>query len=318
MRGDDNGRAVDLTFTLGSTSSSATTRTVLVNPYPDDDAGQVNTSQGVSRGVLRWQETTDAGRERAMSTMPSAQEMRRQREDSIMQGVQRLSVGGRGAGETGVGGGVALADDGEGDWSQPEENTEAFPMRPPNMDRRGGRRRTAMAPDHRRRKGVAGVANGDGDVDGDGGRNFWSVDHMITFMRAKRDQDAQLQASGRAYARMRTREWKWADVWERLLKVGVDQSADKCGKKWDNLMQQFKKVHNFMRESGKEDFLFTKEQRAEKGFNFTMERAVYDEIKGATEKRHTINPTNVANTGIVPALPGVCIFRRRRPQHQSL
>ncbi|GBG46497.1 hypothetical protein CBR_g79897 [Chara braunii] len=178
--------------------------------------------------------------------------MRQQKANSITSGVQRLTVGGRDADEAGVGGGLASADNGEGHWSQPEEDTaEAFPLRPPNMGGRGGRRRAAKAPDHHRRKAVAGGANGDGDVDDEGGRNFWSVDHMIALIRAKRDQDAQLQASGHAFAHMRTREWKWAEVQERLLKVGVDRPADKCRKKFDNRMQQFKKVHNFMRESGK-------------------------------------------------------------------
>ncbi|GBG66283.1 hypothetical protein CBR_g57882 [Chara braunii] len=97
---------------------------------------------------------------------------------------------------------------------------------------------------------------------------------------------------------MKPREWKWLDVAQRLKKVGVDREAERCGTKWDNLMQQFKKVHHFQGLSGKQNFLqFSGKERLSKGFNFNMDRAVYDEIRGSTAKSHTINPMNVANTG---------------------
>ncbi|GBG60255.1 hypothetical protein CBR_g3499, partial [Chara braunii] len=51
-------------------------------------------------------------------------------------------------------------------------------------------------------------------------------------------------------------------------------------------------------ESGKQDFFkLTGKERSAHGFNFTMDRAVYEEIKGSTEKSHTIHPKNVADTG---------------------
>ncbi|GBG82737.1 hypothetical protein CBR_g36266 [Chara braunii] len=91
---------------------------------------------------------------------------------------------------------------------------------------------------------------------------------------------------------------KWLDVEQRLKKVGVEREAERCGKKWDNLMQQFKKVHHFQGLSGKQDFFkFTGKERLSKGFGFNMDRAVYDEILGSTAKSHTINPKNVADTG---------------------
>ncbi|GBG77658.1 hypothetical protein CBR_g24106 [Chara braunii] len=121
---------------------------------------------------------------------------------------------------------------------------------------------------------------------------------MNAIIRAKWDEEAHMQGMGHACAHMKTREWKWADVEERLKKVGVERTTDKCGKKWDNLMQQFKKVHLFQGESGKQDFFqLTGKERSTHGFNFTMDRAVYEEIKGSTAKNHTINPKHVANTG---------------------
>ncbi|GBG88979.1 hypothetical protein CBR_g48589 [Chara braunii] len=119
-----------------------------------------------------------------------------------------------------------------------------------------------------------------------------------SLIRAKRDQDAHLQGMGHVYARMKPREWKWLDVATRLKKVGVEREADWCGKKWDNLMQQFKKVHHFQGLSGKQDFFqLSGKDMMSKGFSFNMDRAVYDEILGSTAKKHTINPKNVADTG---------------------
>ncbi|GBG67296.1 hypothetical protein CBR_g435 [Chara braunii] len=125
-----------------------------------------------------------------------------------------------------------------------------------------------------------------------------SVDDIIALIRAKSDQKAHLQGMGDAYARMKPREWKWLDVATRLKKVGVEREADRCGKKWDNLMQQFKKVHHFQGLSGKQDvFQLSGKDRMSKGFSFNVDRAVYDEILGSTAKNHTINPKNITDTG---------------------
>ncbi|GBG88844.1 hypothetical protein CBR_g48456 [Chara braunii] len=164
-----------------------------------------------------------------------------------------------------------------------------------------GRSRTSKASAstaRRGKKGAAAGSEGEGDVEGEGSRNFWSVDHMVALIRAKREQDAHLQGMGHAYSRMKRREWNWADVKERLKKVGVERTLEKCGKKWDNLMQQFKKLYLFQGESGKHDFFqLTGKERSAHGFNFTMDRVVYEEIKGSTEKSHTIHSENVADTG---------------------
>ncbi|GBG62932.1 hypothetical protein CBR_g34303 [Chara braunii] len=348
---------VDLTIGLRSGSPSSATRTVLVNPHPNDDAGQVTLVGRRTRGGSAPQETSEKARERprvqatsgpsiprttggrpewmnpppvfsrGRNTVPrpvergvseedfpfegahgdgrrvwkeSRQELRRQQEESITQGVQRLRVGERAGQADAVGGGGDVWTDGDEVQCDAEEddNGDVFPLRAPNMGGRGGRGRASTNAGRRWKRSSATSADAEGEGDEEGGRNFWSVDHMVALIRAKRDLDAQLQAAGHAFAWMRSREWKWLDVRERLLKVGVDRPTDKCGKKWDNLMQQFKKIHTFMGISGKEDFLqLTSQQRAEKRFSFNMDRAVYEEIKGAKERSHTISPSNVADTG---------------------
>ncbi|GBG73464.1 hypothetical protein CBR_g16805 [Chara braunii] len=166
------------------------------------------------------------------------------------------------------------------------------------MGSRGGKSRASASTGRRGKKVVAWGGEDEGDGEPEGGRNFWSVGHMVALIRAKRDQDAQLQASGHALARMWGREWKWAGVHERLLKVGVDRPTEKCGKKWDNLMQQFKKVHLFQGESWKEDFFrLSAKERLAREFISNMEWAVYDEIKGSIAKSHTIHSQNIADPG---------------------
>ncbi|GBG60171.1 hypothetical protein CBR_g3415 [Chara braunii] len=173
------------------------------------------------------------------------------------------------------------------------------PFRQSDMVGKGGKSK----PSNRKgrpwvKKGKGKASDDDGDDDAEEKRNFWSVEHIIALIRAKRDQDAHMQGMGHAYARTKPREWKWQDVAQRLKNVGVHRKAEKCGKNWDNLMQQFKKVYHFQSPSGGQDFFqLTGKERANKGFDFNMDRAVYDKIEGSTGMNHTINPKNVAGTG---------------------
>ncbi|GBG60095.1 hypothetical protein CBR_g426 [Chara braunii] len=81
--------------------------------------------------------------------------------------------------------------------------------------------------------------------------------------------------------------------------MGVtSRKAVDCGKKWDNLYQQFKTVHKFMGESGKPNFFtLTPGERKERGFDFRMDERVYSEMAAMTRSDHTIHPTNLADTG---------------------
>ncbi|GBG82660.1 hypothetical protein CBR_g35026 [Chara braunii] len=100
---------------------------------------------------------------------------------------------------------------------------------------------------------------------------------------------------------MKSWTWKlkWDDVEKRQVKAGVTtRKADDCEKKWDNLYQQFKRVHKFMVLSGKENFFtLTPAQRREKDFDFRMDERVYREMEVMTKADHTVHPANLADTG---------------------
>ncbi|GBG91663.1 hypothetical protein CBR_g52699 [Chara braunii] len=136
------------------------------------------------------------------------------------------------------------------------------------------------------------------DDDGEGSRNFWSVGDNVALVRAKRDQDLYIAGLGTSFTRMKTTAWKWEDMRGRLQAMGVTRDAVDCGKKWDNLMQQFKKVHKFQNLSGGKDYfrLASRDRRSE-GFSFVMDRSVYDEMEAMTKGDHTIHPANLADTG---------------------
>ncbi|GBG80125.1 hypothetical protein CBR_g30492 [Chara braunii] len=326
----DGDGGVNLSFGLGSGRSAAVSRTVVVNPHPDDDGGDVTAVQRSPRSPAPLREASGNNKDhprqqfRSPETAPAVADvgdtrdgrevwaeqrrlMRSVREESITRGVQRLRVG-----EDGHDGKEAVGDAHDPDWNdngaEGGEDNAGY-ISPSNqaaaIGGRGGKTKSC-ADNGRRGKRTAGRgSDAEGDVDGEGGRHFWSVDDIIALIRDKRDQDAHLQGMGHAYARMKPREWKWLVVATRLKKVGVDKEADRCGKKWDNLMQQFKKVHHFQGLSGKQDFFqLSGKDRMSKGFNFNMDRAVYDEILGSTAKNHTINPKNVADTGAQGARDG--------------
>ncbi|GBG89626.1 hypothetical protein CBR_g49416 [Chara braunii] len=352
----DGDGGVNLSFGLGSGRLAAVSRTVVVNPHPDNDGGDVTAiqrsprspaslleasgnnkdpprqqfrSSSVCRGASarpQWMQSpsplsagSSAGRHvgECRETAPAVADvgdardgrevwaeqrrlMRSVREESITRGVQRLRVG-----EDGHDGEEAVGDTHDPDWNDNdaeggEDDADYILSSKQAAAMRGGGGKTkSCGSNGRRGKRTADKgSDAEGDVDGEGGRHFWSVDDIIALIRAKRDQDAHLQGMGHAYSRMKPREWKWLDVATRLKKVGVDREADWCGKKWDNLMQQFKKVHHFQGLSGKQDFFqLSGKDRMSKGFSFNMDRAVYDKILGSTVKNHTTNPKNVADTG---------------------
>ncbi|GBG67301.1 hypothetical protein CBR_g440 [Chara braunii] len=147
----------------------------------------------------------------------------------------------------------------------------------------------------RGKKGVEDALAGEGSKS----RDFWTVEHMIALIQAKRDQDSHFAGLAHTTGRMETKTWKWDDVEKRLVHMGVtSRKAVDCGKKWDNLYQQFKTVHKFMGESGKPNFFtLTPGERKERGFDFRMDERVYSEMAAMTRSDHTIHPTNLADTG---------------------
>ncbi|GBG85058.1 hypothetical protein CBR_g39521 [Chara braunii] len=190
------------------------------------------------------------------------------------------------------------ADDGDNDnWDDDDGAMEICPL---GRKRRGTRATNKSTEPRAGRKGKKVV---DDTSIGDRGksRDFWTVDHMIALVRAKRDQDLHLVGLGHNYGQMKSRTWKWDDVEKRLVKAGVTTTkAEKCREKWDNLYQQFESVHRFMGQSGKQNFFtLTLTERKEKGFDFRMDERVYSEMNVMSKADHTIHPTNLADTGTV-------------------
>ncbi|GBG82351.1 hypothetical protein CBR_g34635 [Chara braunii] len=69
-------------------------------------------------------------------------------------------------------------------------------------------------------------------------------------------------------------------------------------KKWDNIFQQPKTVYKFMSESRKEDFFtLTPHERKEKGFEFQINRRVYEDMKAMTWGDHIVHPTSLVDIG---------------------
>ncbi|GBG63598.1 hypothetical protein CBR_g38664 [Chara braunii] len=275
---------VNLSFGLCSGSSATTTRTRIINLHPDDnwgDAALVGLSGGgssrvqlpsqLSGGQVTGRRSGGGGVDTRFAVnvdertgrqvwAEHRQQLRGDCEDAITRGVRQLHVDGSDVDKE-----VAVEVDDFKDIDEEDEDDEegAVDIRPVGRTSMGGRGRSKKASAAHRRQTkttASGESDGEGDMDVDGGRNFWSVEHMVALVRAKRDQDAHLEGMGQAFACMKPREWKCQDVHERLKK-GVVRSGENCGKKWDNLMQQFK--------------------------------------KGSAAKNHTIHPRNVADNGVL-------------------
>ncbi|GBG77678.1 hypothetical protein CBR_g24124 [Chara braunii] len=213
---------VDLTFGLRRGNPSSATHTVLVNPHPNDDAGQVALVGRGTRGGSAPQETSEKTRERprvqatcgpsiprttggrhewmnpppafsrGRDTVPrpvergvseedfpfegahgdgrwawkeSRQELWRQQEESIPQGVQRLRVGEQAGQADVVGGGGDVWTNGDEVQCDVEEDDsgDVFPLCAPNMGDRGGRGRASTNAGRRRKRSSATSADAEGE-----------------------------------------------------------------------------------------------------------------------------------------------------------
>ncbi|GBG79868.1 hypothetical protein CBR_g30134 [Chara braunii] len=196
---------------------------------------------------------------------------------------------------------------GDGGNDNDEDDDGEMEIRPLGK-KRGGPRVTSKSSEPRagrRGKKTVGDASAGDEAKS---KDFWTVEHVIALVRAKRDQDLHLAGLGHNMGRMKTKTWKWADIESRLVQMGVTtRKADDCGKKWDNLYMQFKIVHKFMGESGKPDFFsLAPRKRKERGFDFRMDERVYSEMISMSKGDHTKHPTNLADTGAAGGvqLPG--------------
>ncbi|GBG69966.1 hypothetical protein CBR_g4794 [Chara braunii] len=315
---DEANAPVDLRFQLSSSSGAAATHTRIVKPYPDggwaeqssaapcgrgDDGlsqasggvgnRNVASTQGGGRGdvcqrrdwtasrsgpgtPLGWQRQDDGSasgaqveRHGRQSWADARQALRQAGADTITRGVQELHV------------------DGGGDAALRNHSTATTDG--------GASAKKGSTPSNWRNKRRDDDTSGS---DGEGGRNFWPVGDTVALVRAKRDQDLYFAGMGHNFGGMKTREWRWEDVRQRLVKLGVQRKAVDCGKKWDNLMQQFKKVHKYQNLSGGKDyFKLASSARRSEGFSFVMDRSVFDEMEAMTKGDHTIHLKNLADTG---------------------
>ncbi|GBG84115.1 hypothetical protein CBR_g37990 [Chara braunii] len=303
---------VDLSFGLRSGSADEVTRTVIVNPA----SGTTHTPAPVTTrtgGSVPCRTTTAGGTVdgRCPNEEWSATEVvgrkfwddhrRQSREAStagITRGVAKITVGADDilGDEDGADGEDCEADYGAG--NDDEEDDEEMEIRPVRR-KRGGSRAAKKLPEtrtgRRGKKGVEDASAGEGSKS----RDFWTVEHMIALIRAKRDQDSHLAGLAHTTGRMKTKTWKWDDVEKRLVQMGVtSRKVVDCRKKWDNLYLHFKTVHKFMGESGKPNFFtLSPGERKERGFDFRMDERVYSEMAAMTRSDHTIHPTNLADTG---------------------
>ncbi|GBG67068.1 hypothetical protein CBR_g78849 [Chara braunii] len=190
-------------------------------------------------------------------------ELREGREEAIRWGVERLRMDRQAEEVEEPDAGLPSEEDDDNNEEGGDGNGgHASPSKNSDMGGKGGKTQAKSGNGRGRpKKAQAKPNDGYGDDEAEEKRNFWSVEHIIALIRAKRDQDAHLQGMGHAYGRMKAREWKWNDVARRLKNV------------------------------------VERKERASKGFNFNMDRAVYDEIEGSTGFNETMNPKNVADTG---------------------
>ncbi|GBG77368.1 hypothetical protein CBR_g23699 [Chara braunii] len=187
------------------------------------------------------------------------------------------------------------------------EDADGLEIRP--VAARGGRRGGGGRQQRAASRGGRGSKAPVGDK---GGKHpAWSVEEMLKLTRAKRDQQAHFEGMPHNYGRMRNREWKLLDLQKRLAEVGVNRTTDNIGKKWDNVFQQYKKVQCYQNMSGgKNFFILTPAMRTEEGFNFRMDKRVFNEIDNMSQNNKTIYPDNIADTsargGVAPVMDGQC------------
>ncbi|GBG84750.1 hypothetical protein CBR_g39128 [Chara braunii] len=105
--------------------------------------------------------------------------------------------------------------------------------------------------------------------------------------------------TGGSDGKFRPHEKQGMEVGGRAGEVSDDkrhEEGHRLRKKWDNLMEQFKKVHKFQNLSGGKNYfeLASSAERSE-CFNFVMDWSVYDEMEAMTKGDHTIHPKNLAD-----------------------
>ncbi|GBG75920.1 hypothetical protein CBR_g21162 [Chara braunii] len=255
---------VDLTFGLRSGSPSSATRTAIVNPHPDDDAGQVTLVGRGTRGGTAPQEMSEKTREWPTAQVTCGPLVPRST-GGCPQWMHLPSAlpGGRDDVRRPVQRGVTYEDfpfegahgDGRRLWKESRQELR----RQQEESITQGVQRLRVGEQPRKRTGLAGeVTRG----------------QTLTKLSATLRTTTAVTCS-----RCMRRTWVAG-----AAEAGVRRAQRGGGRSRRQLLLMWK--------------LRGRERVAEiSGFNFNMDRAMYDEIKGAKERSHTISPTSVADTG---------------------
>ncbi|GBG58912.1 hypothetical protein CBR_g24263 [Chara braunii] len=154
-----------------------------------------------------------------------------------------------------------------------------------------------------KKKGSNGHGKGKAKKGGEGGggnrRGLWDLNESLVLVQCKRDQEDYLANVGSNFARLKTEEWKWTDISNRMRQQGVMRDWDSCMKRWENVIGHYKKVLEREKESGVQSFFtLTAKQSKQLGYKFTMDQMVYDAIDGMQQGNQAIHLPNLADSGI--------------------
>ncbi|GBG67692.1 hypothetical protein CBR_g820 [Chara braunii] len=146
---------------------------------------------------------------------------------------------------------------------------------------------------------------GDGDTedDGEGGKQkkkSWSLEERLALAKYMREDDAMMAAvQPRQKHQRRSVRNDW--VARRMKEDGYHRSAEDVGKKWADLQNKYREIHDKCGGSGKPSFwdMSAKDKKRE-GLTFLFEEELWDEMAWVQGKRSTM----CDNTMESSALPG--------------
>ncbi|GBG70710.1 hypothetical protein CBR_g8009 [Chara braunii] len=160
----------------------------------------------------------------------------------------------------------------------------------------GKRKQTSKGRGKVKATGKEGGTNGKGGESG--GRVNWNLNESLVLVRCKQDQEDYFANVGTNFARMKTKDQKWADIAKRMDKEGVRRDGDQCMKRWGNIFGWNRNVWDREKESGLQSyFLMSSKTRREKGYKFNLDRTLYDAIHIMQGNNQAVHPPNIADTG---------------------
>ncbi|GBG77167.1 hypothetical protein CBR_g23493 [Chara braunii] len=132
-------------------------------------------------------------------------------------------------------------DDGANDHDEEDEDA-GMEIRPLGR-KRGVRSATKKCSEARAGRKGKKAAEDTSAGEGSKSRDFWSVDHMIALVRAKRDQDVHLAGLGHNYGRMKSRTWKCDDTEKRKEKESDFRMGERVYREMEAMTKADHTVH---------------------------------------------------------------------------